>query len=156
MGVLLILHGKKERKKEALNVRLCSLIYQRCSGSSTKCFLCPALCNPGAAVTVATKHEVCFGAHATVGERRHSQCLHSHTQHRAFCLENAPMPLFILLPPGFIVPVGQGERIPLRLSSLLAQNEEIRPRLQCNAHLAFLACSVIIRPFFSAALDSDQ
>lgn len=46
--------------ERGLNVRLCSLVYQRCSRSSAKHFLCPAPCNTGPAVPMATKHKVLF------------------------------------------------------------------------------------------------
>lgn len=126
--------------ERGLNVRLCSLVYQRCSRSSTKYFLCPTRRSTGAAVSTATKHKVCFG----VWVRPLSQRLPSHTHAaQAFCLESAPhCPALLFF---FIVPVGQGEQIPMWLFFTVGQSEEIRSRLQCDTQLVSEARPVVIR-----------
>ena len=83
------------------------------------------------AVSTATKHEVCCGARATVGEETFTASTHTHTHTRRPFVgrEPPPTPLFVLLH-RFIVPVSQGE--------------ETHPRLQSGTHLAFLACGLVI------------
>lgn len=125
--------------ERGLNVRLCSLVYQQCSRSSTKYFLCPALRNTGTAVSTATKHEVCFGVWERLLSQR--QPSRSHTQYEVFCSETTPL----LSCPGFYCACRSRWANFSAIIIILDENEEIRSCLQCDTQLVFLTRRLVIR-----------